>query len=168
MSATIRRLTAADLDAVMRVQAACYPPALNEERALFARRLAAAPETAWLAESAGTACAYLFCYPSRPGGITPLGGDFSPSRSATALYLHDLAVAPAVAGQGLGGRLVATAVSTAQRLGLVQASLVAVRDAEKFWQAQGFQRAGELTAEQQALLAGYGPAAVYMQRPLAA
>lgn len=167
MSATIRRLTAADLDAVMRVQAACYPPELNEERALFARRLAAAPETAWLAESAGTACAYLFCYPSRPGRITPLGGDFAPSRSATALYLHDLAVAPAVAGQGLGGRLVATAVATAQRLGLVQASLVAVRDAEKFWQAQGFQRAGELTAEQQALLAGYGPAAVYMQRPLA-
>lgn len=167
MSATIRRLTAADLDAVMRVQAACYPRELNEERGLFARRLTAAPETAWLAESAGTACAYLFGYPSRPGRITPLGGDFAPSRSATALYLHDLAVAPAVAGQGLGGRLVATAVATAQRLGLVQASLVAVRDAEKFWQAQGFQRAGELTAEQQALLAGYGPAAVYMQRPLA-
>ncbi len=168
MSATIRRLTAADLDAVMRVQAACYPPALNEERALFARRLAAAPDTAWLAESAGAACAYLFCYPSQPGRITPLGGDFSPCRSATALYLHDLAVAPAAAGQGLGGRLVATAIAAAQGLGLTQATLVAVRDAEKFWRAQGFRRAGELPAEQQRRLAGYGPAAVYMQRPLAA
>ena len=168
MSATIRRLTAADLDAVMRVQAACYPRELNEERGLFARRLTAAPETAWLAESAGTACAYLFGYPSRPGRITPLGGDFAPSRSATALYLHDLAVAPAAAGQGLGRRLVATAVAAAQGLGLMQATLVAVGGAEKFWQAQGFRRADALAAEQQARLAGYGPAAVYMQRPLAA
>lgn len=168
MSATIRRLTADDLDVVMRVQAACYPPALNEERALFARRLAAAPETAWLAESAGTACAYLFCYPSQPGWLTPLGGDFAPSRSATALYLHDLAVAPVAAGQGLGRRLVATAVAAAQGLGLMQATLVAVGDAETFWRAQGFRRADALAAEQQARLAGYGPAAVYMQRPLAA
>ncbi len=166
MSVTIRRLTPADLDAVMQVQAACYPPELNETRAVFARRLAAAPETAWLAETAGSACAYLFCYPSQPGKITPLGGDFAPCPAATALYVHDLAVAPAAAGQGLAKRLLSEAFAGARERGLVLGTLVAVAAAIDFWTRLGFRPAPPADARQQAHLASYGPDVAYLQRAL--
>ncbi|WP_371322823.1 N-acetyltransferase [Dechloromonas sp. ZY10] len=166
MSAGIRRLAAADLDAVMQVQAACYPPALNETRAVFARRLAAAPDTAWLAETAGGVGAYLFCYRSQPGGITPLGGDFAPSREGTALYIHDLAVAPAASGQGLARRLLETAWASARANGLAFCTLVAVPEAIAFWTRLGFVPAQAADQRQQANLASYGTQVAYLQRAL--
>lgn len=160
-----RAMRPADLPAVLAVQAACYPPAFIEPPATLCARLAAAPDTAWVAERNGAPCAYLVAYRSRIGRVTPLGGDFAPDPRADALYLHDLAVAPEAAGAGCGSRLVDRALRTARREGL-QLALVAVGDALAFWLRQGFRDAGTLVdAAQCAHLASYPGTARYLVRP---
>ena len=76
---TLRPVRAADLDAVLRVQAACYPPAMQEPAAVVAARIAQAAGTSFVAaHQNGAGCdhvlAYAFAYRSRLGAVTPLGG----------------------------------------------------------------------------------------------
>lgn len=163
-----------DLPAVLAVQAACYAPPFVEAAATLRARLATAPDTAWVAEITeitriATAdrvpCAYLTAYRSRLGRVTPLGGDFHPAAQADTLYLHDLAVTPARAGSGCGGRLVALALDAAGREGL-HVALVSVGDSLAFWQRHGFRIAPPAAdATQRAHLASYPGDARYMVRP---
>ena len=95
------RMAEADMDAVLAVQAACYPPAMREAADVVRARLRASPDTVFVARDAQGVCAYLFAYPSRLGKVTPLGGRFSLPETPDTLYLHDLAVAPRAAGQGV-------------------------------------------------------------------
>lgn len=100
-TATIRLMTEQDLPAMLAVQAACYPPAMQEPAAIVLARLRAASGTTLVADGADGVCAYVFAYPSRLGAVTPLGARFAPAPDADTLYIHDLAVAPSALGQGL-------------------------------------------------------------------
>lgn len=166
MNLKIRPLRAADLAQVMQIQAACYAPAFNEAPAVFAARLAAAPDTTWLAERGGKALAYLFAYPSRCGKLTRLGAAYAPLVDGDSLYLHDLAVHPEAAGQGLAGHLLAAAFTHAHAKGLAQVTLVSLPSAHRFWQRQGFAPVPLLNPESAAQLASYGPDARYLHRIL--
>lgn len=166
---TLRPLGVADVDQVLRIQAACYGAALVEGRAVFQRRLAAPHHCSWgaAADGAGLA-AYLAAYWSQPGKLTPLHGEFAaPQAQATpVLYLHDMAVAPTAAGQGLARRLLEAAWAQARARGVRHAALVSVQDSQTYWLRQGFAVAPVADALQAAHLASYGPGAVYMQRVL--
>jgi hypothetical protein len=54
-----------DLAAVLAVQAACCPPAMQEAADVVLARLHASPDTVLVARDAHGLCAYLFAYPSR-------------------------------------------------------------------------------------------------------
>ena len=152
----------ADLDAVLAVQAACYPPAMQEAADVVRGRLCASADTVLVARDADGICAYLFAYPSRLGKVTPLGGGFALPLEPDTLYLHDLAVAPRAAGQGLARRLVARLLSHAAVRGLAHSALVSVQDSRRFWESAGYARApGDADA-----LATYPPDALYMARRL--
>lgn len=166
MSYHYRRMLPADLAAVLAVQAAAYPPAFNEDAATFGQRLAAAPECAWVAEGTGGICAYLVGYRSQLGKITPLGGDFSPQPVGNCLYLHDLAVNPHVAGNGIGIKLVETAWFSAGQTGLSHSALVALPAASAFWLRLGYQPHNALDSAQQAHLASYPDNVSYMVKTL--
>ena len=158
-------MLATDIASVLRLQAQCYLPDNIESEAVIRTRLASAPDTAWIAETDGKACAYLVGYRSRLGQVGALGDGFEPAEAPDCLYLHDLAVAPEAAGAGCGSRLVDLALRTARREGL-QLALVAVGDALAFWLRQGFRDAGALAdAAQCAHLASYPGAARYLVRP---
>lgn len=162
--ALCRPMRPSDLDGVLAVQAACYPAAFNEAASVLRARLAAAPDTAWVAERDGVLCAYLVGYRSQRGLVTPLGGDFHPAARPDTLYLHDLAVIPAAAGLGCGSALVARAAATAAHERLEMA-LVAVGDAQDFWLRQGFRPAATVSDPmQRAHLASYPGGACYMRR----
>jgi GNAT superfamily N-acetyltransferase len=151
-----------DLDGVLAVQAACYPPAMQEAAGIVLARLAASPDTVLVARDGAGVCAYLFAYPSCLGKVTPLGGAFDVPPGADTLYLHDLAVAPRAAGQGLARRLVAQLLEYAARRGWAHAALVSVQDSRGFWESLGYARAdGDPDA-----LATYPGAATYMARTL--
>lgn len=174
MSHHYRPMRPDDLAAVLAVQAATYPPALNESAAVFGQRLAAAPDCAWVAEvlpSDGkqpTICAYLFGYRSQLGKLTPLGGDFQPLATGDCLYLHDLAISPAAVGSGYGKKLVHTAWRAAEQAGLRHSALVALGEAIGYWSRLGYQPAAPRNASQQAHLQSYPGGAAYMVKMLLA
>lgn len=160
MSHTIRPMLPDDLAAVLRVQAACYPPPMQEAADVVARRLRAAPATCVVGCDADGVCGYLFAYPSRLGRVTALDAPFAPALDADTLYLHDLAVDPRALGRGLARSLVAHLLERGQRPALAHAALVAVQDSARFWGGFGF----AVRATDDPGLAGYPPGAVYMAR----
>lgn len=163
---TLRCLQAADLPALMTLQAQAYGAGYVEPAAVMAQRLAITPHTVWgLFDASGAMHAYLLAYRSVRGAVAPLHQPFDPAPRPTALYLHDLAVHPQAKGQGLGPRLVAAAQQVARAEGLSGLGLVAVQGSQPFWQRQGF-LPSPLDAASQACLAGYGEQAAYLWQPL--
>lgn len=163
-SSPLRRMEAEDLDAVLAIQLACYGAAFVEGRALIERRLARAPETAWVALVDGRVQAYLTGYPSTLGKLTALHGEFEPHPLGDTLYLHDLAVHPDANGRRLGPRLVQHALAFGATQGWPHAALVSVQDSLGFWQRWGFENTALTQPEQITRLASYPGAAFYMTR----
>jgi len=157
-----------DLEAVLAVQAACYPPSMQEAPAVVLARLRAAPGSTLVALDAGGVCAYVFAYPSVLGKVTALHADFAPSHDGDTLYVHDLAVHPRAHGQGLGRRLAQALMIGARGRGLRHAALVAVLDARSFWESLGF-AADALAGDREGaeILAAYPGPAAYMVRGIA-
>jgi GNAT superfamily N-acetyltransferase len=151
-----------DLHAVLAVQAACYPPSMQEPAGVVLARLRAAPATALVAVDGAGVCAYVFAYASRCGRITPLHAGFAPAPDADTLYVHDLAVHPRAHGRGQGRQLAQALFDAARNRGLRHAALVAVMDARRFWEALGFAPADP--GQGAAALAGYPGDALYMCR----
>jgi ribosomal protein S18 acetylase RimI-like enzyme len=160
MSTSLRPMLPADLDAVLRIQAACYPAAMQEPAAVVAARMAVAHDTCLVGSHEGVVHGYLFAYPSRLGLVTDLNAPFTVADQPDTLYLHDLAIAPCALGRGLARALVDDALHMARTLGLAHAALVSVQDSERFWHALGW-RAGS-TGD--AGLHTYPPGAQYMVR----
>jgi len=158
----IRLMQHGDLDAVMAVQAACYPAPMQEARAVLEARLHAAATTCIVGCDDAGLCAYLFAYPSRLGAVTDLGAQFAPAAHPDTLYLHDLSVATRALGRGLARALVERSLANGRAAGWRHAALVSVQDSARFWAGLGFRPATPAGAG----LASYPVGALYMARPL--
>ena len=158
----LRPLRLGDVDAVLRIQAQCYGADFGEPRQVFVQRLQSPVHCSWAAVQADAVVAYLAAYWSLPGVITPLHGGFSSYEDANVLYLHDMAVSPAVAGQGVAGALLQAARSQARQRGIRHTALVSVQGSQPYWERQGYAVAAVADAAQQQHLASYGDDAVYM------
>lgn len=164
----VRALAVPDLPGLLAVQRACYGEGFVESGEVFARRLASTVNGSLVLERDGAVCAYLAAYWSQQGKVTPLHGDFEPTPRPDTLYLHDMAVLPSCAGQGLAHALLQALWGQAAARGLRHAALVSVQGSRDYWARQGF-AVQALTCEvQRARLASYGNDAVYMARALAA
>ena len=160
MPVTTRPMLPSDLDAVLRIQAARYPPAMQEPGAIVLSRMTTASGTCLVGCDDAGVCGYLFAYPSRLGLVTDLGAPFSPAPYADTLYLHDLALDPRVQGRGVARTLVDDALCLARTMGLGHSALVSVQDSTRFWHALGYRT----TSTRDAGLHTYPPGAVYMVR----
>ncbi len=165
MSQHIRLMRAADLPAVLRLQAEAYQ-ALVEGEAAIASRLRHAPQHCWVAEGHGELSAYLLAHPwgeaAPPAWNQPLT---TLPRHATRFYLHDLALGAAARGSGVARRLIHTALQAARHQRFHEAQLVAVQASVGFWQRMGFDVVpvqGRLAEK----LASYDPDARLMGRRL--
>ncbi|GKS86326.1 GNAT family N-acetyltransferase [Acidovorax sp. SUPP1855] len=161
-----RPLAAADLPGLLQVQRACYGEGFEESHAVFLRRLASPAQCSLALERDGHLGAYLAAYRSLRGKVTPLHGDFEAAEAPDTLYLHDMAVAPALAGQGLAQVLLAEAWAAARSEGLRHSALVSVQGSQGYWARHGYAPAPLQDAAQRARLATYGEGAVYMVRDL--
>ncbi|MES2040110.1 MAG: GNAT family N-acetyltransferase [Pseudomonadota bacterium] len=155
-----------DLAAVYHIQTLAYVSAMVEPRALLASRLVAAPDCAWVAEQHSQVVAYLAAYPSTNGRISALGQDFQIAHIPNALYLHDMAVAPEQAGQGLARAMLASALAYAGQQRWQYACLVSVQSTRSYWQGLGFIEQADLNEEQTIKLASYAGPAFYMVKEL--
>ena len=163
-----RALTQQDLPGLLAVQLACYGAGFVESAEVFARRLASPANCSLVLESGGQVCAYLAAYHSVRGKVTPLHGDFNAAHCPDTLYLHDMAVLPSHAGQGLARALLQPSWSQAAAHGLRYTALVSVQGSQRYWQRQGYAEHALADAPQRACLASYGDGAVYMARRLTA
>ena len=162
MPIQLRALGAADVNAVLRIQAQCYGDGFAEPGEVFTRRLQSVGHCSWAAEQGGELVAYLAAYWSRPGAITPLNGDFADYADASVLYLHDMAVSSVAAGQGLAQRLVQAVKTQARARGVQRTALVSVQGSQLYWERQGYKADSVTNAAQQQHLASYGEGALYM------
>ncbi|WP_410498287.1 GNAT family N-acetyltransferase [Chitinibacter sp. S2-10] len=158
----LRPILAADLAAILRIQAACYPAELLEDAATFQAKIDYAPDCNWLIEVDGDVQGYLFTHPWR--GETPPAlnrGDVAWPSDADCFYLHDLAIHPAARGLKLSTMLAGHALRWGEQQGFKLAMLVAVGNAPAFWRKLGFTPC----TKQDKSLAQYGNA-VLMQKIL--
>jgi GNAT superfamily N-acetyltransferase len=162
---TWRPMTDADIDGVVTVARLSFPDHF-ESRACFENRLALSPAMSFVLVGADeVARGYLFAYPWK-GQTAPALNTLIEAIPADAdrIYLHDLALDPAVRGGGHTRSIVERLVDQVRADGWTMMALVAVNDATAFWQRMGF---NALTSpELSAKLASYGDDACYMVREL--
>lgn len=161
-----RPMTAADLDVVAALAVVGFPDHF-EGRDCFENRLALNPGGCFVLADGeeGPPRGYLVAYPwtaeAAPALNTPIEaipGD------ASVIYLHDLALDPAIRGGGWSRPIIEQLAENARLAGWPALALVAVNEAASFWERHGFAvvDAPGMTEK----LAGYGPDARYMVRPL--
>jgi len=163
---TPRPLTLRDLPGLLEVQRACYGTGFVESAEVFARRLASPAQCSLVLEDGGRVCAYLAAYDTLQGKVTPLHGDFEAVPRPDTLYLHDMAVLPALAGRGLARALLEPLWRQATARGLRRSALVSVQGSQGFWERHGYAVQALPGAAQRQRLAAYGEGAVYMVRTL--
>jgi GNAT superfamily N-acetyltransferase len=160
-----RPMTTADIDGVVTVARLSFPDHF-ESRACFENRLALSPAMSFvLAGADDTVRGYLFAYPWK-GETAPALNTLIEAIPAEAdrIYLHDLALDPAVRGGGHTRSIVERLVDQVRADGWTMMALVAVNDATAFWQRMGFNAV--TSPELSAKLASYGDDACYMVREL--
>ncbi|QIL71071.1 GNAT family N-acetyltransferase [Diaphorobacter sp. HDW4B] len=162
MSWSPRPLQLDDLPGLLQVQRACYGDEYVEGAEVFARRIASTVNCSLVLEREGVVCAYLAAYRSRAGKVTPLHGDFEAISAPDTLYLHDMAVHPDFAGQGLAHALLQHMRDLAKHAALPFSGLVSVQGSQAYWARQGYELHELRDPQQQASLASYGEDAVYM------
>lgn len=159
-------MTSADLPQVLAVQASCYPPDLRDGAAAFLSRLAFAPMTNLVAETAEGVSAYLLSHPWRRESPPPLDTELPRYDGPTdCWFIQDLSVSPDHRGSGLAQSLYAAGREAAAGLALCRSELIAVQDAEAFWRSLGY-RAVTASSGLARKLTSYGPGATYMARSL--
>lgn len=154
-------MRAGDMPAVYAVQCAAYPPSHHELAAVLLSHWQAAPDCCFVAEGADGPCGYVFGHPwaGRPPRLhEPLPVCAAPDH----LFVHDLAVHPAVMGRGVAAALLASLEGARAMRGLAAVRLVAVGAAAPFWRRQGF-----LESAEQGVDPRYGPALLMERRSLA-
>lgn len=150
----------------MQVQLACYGADFMESAALYAERLASPVQCSLVVVQGREVLAYLAAYRSVLGKVTPLHGGFAGESPADTLYLHDMAVAPARAGEGLASALLQAMLQQAQAEGLRYSALVSVMGSQPYWQRKGYAPLMPVSMQHQAALQSYGDDAQYMAQAL--
>lgn len=165
--ARIRRFEPRDLPSALAIQVANYPAFLCEDEVSFASRLDVAAPYCFAAEREGELVGYLLAHGWASHAPPSIGTVLDKTVAGDVLFIHDLAVAAAGQGTGLGRKLVDHACSLAMADGLRSAELIAVEGAAPYWRGLGFVETSaspELTAK----VAAYGAEARWMTRALSA
>lgn len=158
----IRRVAAGDWPATMEIQAQAYTFGMREEEAVLRSKAAQSPQTCLVAQRANREIvAYILAHSFPVGEWPQLGVISALSGSCQNLFVHDLAVLPSAAGQGIGGQMMEHVMRLATELGFSSMSLVAVQNAAGFWRKQGFESVGQPSPEK-----GYDESACLMTKPL--
>ena len=162
---SITALTATDLDAALALQSRSYPAFLVEDASAFASRMGLAASFCLAARREGELLGYVLAHGWPRRSPPAVGTVLTGSGPGEVLFIHDLAVASAGHGSGVGRMLIARAFDLAARAGLRRAELIAVEGAADYWRRLGFVAvpvSGTLAAK----VATYGPQAYWMEREI--
>lgn len=158
----IRLMRHSDLPGLMEVQQCCYGSDHMESAEVYRDRIESPMQCSLVAVKGELVLAYLAAYRSSLGSITPLHGAFLPSGAPDTLYLHDMAVHPDCAGQGLATALFSALWQQAGAWSPRYSALVSVQGSQDYWQRKGYALQSPLDSQNTTALETYGEDAVYM------
>ena len=133
-----------------------------ERPEVFAAKLAAYPTGCFVLAKGATLLGYALAHPYRLGMVPPLDTvmECLPG-NADCLYLHDIAIEPAIRGNGHTRSVIAALTTIAQEAGLTQLALTALPGKSAFWKGKfGFEEPPEMPNS--AALATYGSGTLYL------
>lgn len=165
-SLSIRPIAACDWPEIMAVQQQCYPQISPESLSVmqskwhigadFCRVAAVQTEGKVQPQLAGYALAHPYALGSAPKLEQILG-----RQTASALYIHDIAVAPSHHGHGIAAQLFQQLCELAQLHHCQTLHLVSLASAVNYWLKQGFTVDRSYTPGPE-----YGVGSRYMTKPL--
>ena len=158
----VRGACAADLPAVLRIQAACHAAELLESAACVGSILSAGASFVACDAASGAVVGYALAH----GGAQAALGAVLPAGAAGVdddgcAFLHDVAVEPAARGAGAARALVDAVLAHAARAGAKSAHLVALPGTRALWERLGFAACAD---GEFADAASYGAGATHMRR----
>lgn len=164
-SIAIQALGRRDLPAALDIQAQTYPAFLVEEADAFRSRIDLSASYCLAAKHGGDLLGYVLAHGWRSQSPPSVGTVLADGVPGEVLFIHDLAVAPARHGLGVGHRLIARAFELAFQDGLRRAELIAVEGAADYWRRLGFVEEA-VSGELRAKVGTYGPLARWMTRQI--
>ena len=123
---SIEPLRRQDLPAALNIQKDIYPPFLIEEENTFLNRISLASSYCLAAKQGKQLVGYLLAHGWRRQSPPPLGSVIADGMPSEVLFIHDLAVSPAMRGLKVGQQFIARAFQLAAKDGLGCAELIAV------------------------------------------
>lgn len=126
------------LQQTLQIQAQAHPPALHEESQVFASILREPAAVCLLARIDGEAAGYLLSYPSHLERTNFESGCFGANGSENVVYVHDVAVLPKFAGQGVAAALLQAALTAPEYARFSKFFGMAISTSISFWQKHGF------------------------------
>lgn len=154
-----------DLAAIITLAAHIHPD-YPEDDDIFRERLSLAPSGCFVLANASGVHGYLISH--------PWAGHLSPRLNCLlhhlpaqpeSWYLHDLALAETVRGQGRAKEAILLAEHAARKANLPVLSLTATGPARTFWLRQGF-TPEDISEAEKVVLASYDPEASFLSRPV--
>ena len=158
----VREASATDLQAVLRLQAACHPGELHESSACLAGILAHGHSLLALDHLSGDAVGYALGHPGEQAAFDSAPAAAS-EQAGAAWFEHDVVVSVEARGAGVARALVDAALARAAARGATHAHLVALPGTAALWARFGF---AACDAGAYADAASYGPGAVHMRAAL--
>ncbi|MBU1310074.1 MAG: GNAT family N-acetyltransferase [Gammaproteobacteria bacterium] len=154
---SIKPITEAMWPQIVALQAEAYFQVEPESLDVLKSKWLISPASCFVYEKAGKLVAYLLAHCWHSETAPKLYQMLPDGTTGPILFLHDLAISKAAAGDGLGTKMVSYLIKTAKEGGFQQINLVAVQQSGAFWQKQGF-----LPVDNQQLCPGYGDGAQLM------
>lgn len=139
---SIRTLKPSDLSAVLAMQDRAYVPDLHEPPELYTAMIAAKGGVAITSVNKGVMNGYLFAYPVQKERDNFYDGPRDECDEGV-IYLHDLAIDPAVQGSGIGKALYEAFEARAKEMGMHTVIATAIDGRLEFWEKQGFHSISE-------------------------
>jgi len=133
----IRPMRLGDIDAVLAVQRAAYGDAYQEAADVILDKWRVGGRWCQVAEIDRVCVGYVLAHPWVCDRVPPLHERLVPPACPDGLFLHDLAIASAGRGRGLGAALF-DAVRRAGQPAFRRITLVSLKGAVEFWQRHGF------------------------------
>ena len=158
----VRTAHQVDIEAILAIQAVCYTEIVPETRVSLLAKLAASPTTCFVALLNGQIVGYLLSIPWEFANPPTLNAQSCQLPAVPdCLYLHDLAIAPAGRGAGVGQMLVDAFMQELHASGLHRACLIAIQGSASYWKRFGFEPVA-LTQPLADRLKTYGQGAQYL------
>lgn len=141
---SFRAMRETDIAAVCAIQERAYHAIVPESAAVMISKLQRGGDFCFVCEIRGAILGYVLAHPWRSGSCPALHVELTAlPEDCDMVYIHDLALAPALRGRAAGRGLCDCVAAAARRHGWKKSYLIAIQGAAEFWTKCGYHPVAE-------------------------